>query len=158
MNRILIPVLLWLFLSPSSEAQELAKIRHDYLVNPTGVYSPDDPWTRSRIWRRHTGHFGKFYNCDCEEQKRYSPYICWKNADCPFVDEGWLFHKQRTRQRIRQRIADGSCACGCQAHHAATNCSCDTCRSGMAQSDPSQPSAQNSSRRVAHADNDTSFR
>ena len=110
MSRRLLPCLLLIVIAPCiAVAQECAKIRHDYFKNPTGKYSPDDPWTRSRIWWRHTGHFGKFYNCDCEEQKRYSPYICWKNADCPWVGEGLLYQWRRDRSRIRQRIADGSC-------------------------------------------------
>jgi len=128
MTRILLALTGFLFCLPNaSVAQELAKIRHDYFLNPTGKYSPSDPWTRSRIWRRHTGHFGKFSNCDCEEQKRYSPYICWKNADFPFVGEGLFFQWHRDVQRIRQRIADGSCHCGCQHGDHAVACDCNRC-------------------------------
>ena len=119
--------------------QERLKIRHDYFQNPTGQYSLDDPWTRSRIWRRHTGHWGKFYNCDGEEQKRYSPYICWKNADCPFVDESWRYLLWRDKQEIRRRISDGSCST-CQEQHTPTqrSCNCHKCTTQVAQAQTRQ--------------------
>ena len=110
MTRIVLLILISLYTIDTAQAQERAKIRNDYFLNPTGQYSPDDPWIRSRIWRRQTGHWGKFYNCDCEEQKRYSPYICWKNAECPFVGESWRQRWQRDKARIWQRINDGSCS------------------------------------------------
>ena len=50
-------------------------------------YCSEDPWIRGRIWLKQTGHFGWFYNCDCEEDKRKSPYICWKKSDSPFSGE-----------------------------------------------------------------------
>ena len=103
--------------------QERAKIRHDYIDNPTGRYSPSDPWTRSRIWKRQTGHWGRFYNCDGEEAKRNSPYICWKNANCPYVDESLRHTFRRDKARMLQRIADGSCNCGCK-QSGSSRCAC----------------------------------
>ena len=125
MTRLVLLIFISFYLVEAVQAQERAKIRHDYFLNPTGQYSPDDPWTRSRIWRRHTGHWGRFYNCDCEEQKRYSPYICWKNAECPYVGESWRHRWQRDRARIWQRINDGSCN-ECTNQTVGT-CSCPQC-------------------------------
>lgn len=115
----------------TAAAQERAKIRHDYIDNPTGQYSPNDPWTRSKLWRRHTGHWGRFYSCDKEEAKRCSPYICWKNADCPFVGESWRHGLRRDKARMLQRIADGSCNCGCK-QAAESRSTCTACASQIA--------------------------
>lgn len=76
-------------------------------------YRPDDPWTRGRIWLRQTGHFGLFYNCDCEEKKRNSPFICWKKSDSPFPGGRLLKSLQSDWWDMRQRILDGTeCCCG----------------------------------------------
>lgn len=61
-------------LSMNAAAQVPAVIR-DY-QQPMS-YGPDYPWEKGNIFRWHTGHAGRYYNCDCEEQKRYSPYIDW---------------------------------------------------------------------------------
>ncbi len=51
-------------------------VQLDYLSGPI-QYQPDDPWVRGRIFQLHTGRAGWFYNCDHQEDKRFSPYINW---------------------------------------------------------------------------------
>lgn len=81
----------------------IRQIADDYR-QPTH-YSPDDPWTRSAVYRNHVGHFGLFYNCDGEEAKRCSPYICWKSQDNRQCQRGpwsaFLFDLALVQQRIR---------------------------------------------------------
>ena len=72
-------------------------------------YEPQDPWQRTRFWLRQTGHLGLFYNCDCQEEKRFSPYICWQQEDCHRI-QFWERMKCDWN-RMRQRIADGACEC-----------------------------------------------
>ncbi len=83
-------------------------------------YSPSDPWTRSKAIRVQTKHYGFFYNCDGEECKRNSPYIKWQphcETDLP-EKQGCLDLFKREIGQIKQRISDGSCACG------QTGCDC----------------------------------
>ncbi len=56
----------------------------DYFVNQPHQYSPDDPWCTGVAFRNHMGHGGLFYNCDHQEDKRFSPYIYWRTQrqDC----------------------------------------------------------------------------
>jgi len=106
--------LMLLIVSVETHAQEIAKIRDDYHSGPI-TYSPDDPWTRSKLFNAHTGHSGKFYNCDGEECKRYSPYIYWQ-TNCQSLTppgRGLLNQLRRDQGRIQQRIADGAGACAC---------------------------------------------
>lgn len=109
-------------------SQELTKIRDDYFLNPTRQNQPCDPWTRSVIWQIHTGHRGLFYNCDREEQKRFSPYICWKNGEWPWTGETCRNSLRRDISGIKQRIIDGSCDCQ-GAHRCDRNppCNCQNC-------------------------------
>jgi hypothetical protein len=78
-------------------------------------YQPNDPWTKGCVYRLHTGHAGKFYNCDCEEQKRFSEFICWKNKQCPQRICKGLFHcVVDDLDEVRQRIRDGACCNRCK--------------------------------------------
>jgi hypothetical protein len=67
-------------LAPSANGQEVIKALRDYRSNTPRNYTPTDPNERGRIFNMHTGHAGAFYNCDDEEAKRNSPYICWKGT------------------------------------------------------------------------------
>ena len=98
-------------------AQHQIPAVQDYRSAPY-PYSSHDPWTRSNVFNAHTGHAGFFYNCDEEECKRYSPYICWKNfcgAQLPARRGLWGGLKFDLAQ-VRRRIRDGSCAAdGCDS-------------------------------------------
>ncbi len=78
---------------------------------PSSQYAPGDPWTRSKLFRVQTKHYGFGYNCDDEECKRNSPYICWKHQadhDLP-ARKGWWQRLSQTAAEVKQRIADGNC-------------------------------------------------
>ena len=118
-------------LADSAQAQLLNKLRS---ICGGGVeegevqYSPDDPSTRSRLFNLQTGHAGAFYNCDGEESKRYSPYICWKNgpSDAQLHRPRWdILQWGRDHDEIRQRICDGAGAC-CSGGICSGG-SCDSC-------------------------------
>ena len=91
-------------------AQEVRKAIRDYKPGPTH-YSPDDPWIRSNLFNRHTGHFGRFYNCDREECKRYSPFISWRTNCDPLLPEciGLRQGIQIERYNVIRRRNDGGC-------------------------------------------------
>ena len=99
-------------LAQQSQAQLLNKLRSIYSEDAITQYSPDDPSTRSRLFNLQTGHAGAFYNCDGEEDKRHSPYICWKNGPAgekfhrPILD---VINWKSDKDEIVQRICDGSC-------------------------------------------------
>ena len=88
---------------------------HDSLLDKPFQYSPDDPWKRGVIFNMQTGNFGRYYNCDGEECKRYSPYICWKVHDEP--DFLPIFNIRANLRNdissVRQRIIDGTSGCFC---------------------------------------------
>lgn len=94
-------------------------------------YGPNDPAVRSRIFNLQTGHAGAFYNCDGEEDKRNSPYICWKSSH----GSHWyrsiydVLQWKRDRREIAQRICDGAGACCGGKCEQKTNveCGCQTC-------------------------------
>ena len=50
-----------------------------------------------------------WYNCDCEEQKRFSPYIDWNRQACVTCCNGPVasFHQQV--DEIKQRVRTGTC-------------------------------------------------
>jgi len=54
-------------------------------------YQPDDPWVKGRVFQAQTGHAGWFYNCDRQEDKRFSPYIHWGHQPtfCTPREFGW---------------------------------------------------------------------
>lgn len=107
-----------LFLS-SANAQQLLKTIRDYGLEKPFQFSPDDPWTRSEVYRLQAGYSGLFFNCDGQEDKRCSPYICWKDT-CDLS----LFPRRslvgiwvKDWRNTRQRVIDGAGACcgkGCQ--------------------------------------------
>ena len=99
-------------------------------------YAPDDPQTQGRLFNLQTGHAGAFYNCDGEESKRNSPYICWKAVQ----HERWhgtfrdVLNWCQDRNEIAQRICDGAKGC-CSGDRKSESCeSCELCeRSPVAQ-------------------------
>ncbi len=77
------------------------------------AYAPTDQDTRSKRLRMQTGHYGLFYNCDDEECKRNSPYICWNSQHKADWYGGWKNAWRKDRNDIVQRLLDGGCAdCG----------------------------------------------
>lgn len=141
----------------SSEAQGLGQAIHDYWLDKPFQYQPSDPWVRSKIFQIQTGHYGRFYNCDQEECKRYSPYICWKThyeKDIPPRRGLWGGIKQDIAG-VKQRIRDGAGDCwpnnrdgaDCQQTQSgsAPNCSCAECsrtataKAAMIAKAPSKP-------------------
>lgn len=91
--------------------QAQAQISSGFQSDRPLQYAPEDPWTRSRLFKAQTKHYGFGYNCDGEECKRNSPYICWKNNsenDLP-ARKGWRQRLSQTAAEVKQRIADGNC-------------------------------------------------
>ncbi len=110
-------LVLTLALSCISTAQaqwSLRQTRADY-AQPT-VYGPQDPWTKGSVYRTQTGHSGWFYNCDEEECKRNSPYICWKAQDnTEHIRSYWSVLKADWSE-VKQRIRAGTCmGPGCES-------------------------------------------
>lgn len=120
-----------------TNAQEIRKAMRDYRHDSVFNYQPDDPEFRSKMFKIHTGHYGKFYNCDGQEDKRYSPYICWKTHH-----ENNFPTKMGIRERIgydiaevKQRLIDGAGACqvGCRCNDCIAvdpvqnSCNCAEC-------------------------------
>ena len=117
--------LLQLCLGSQSEAQELRKAIRDYRDDRVFNYQPNDPWYRGKLFNVQTKHYGRYYNCDGEEAKRNSPYICWK----PHYEKDFP-----TRYRasdiirydydiIRRRLNEGSCK---------ENSTCQNCQDSAA--------------------------
>lgn len=89
---------------------------------PIEFYKPSDPWTRGKLYNIQTGNSGLFFNCDGEQAKRYSPYICWK----PILEKAlpsrkgiWNSIKEDIAD-VTQRVRDGSCCdlgCSCSDCH-----------------------------------------
>jgi len=125
-----------------------SQIRSEYGSNTQIQYAPDDPSTRSRLFNLHTGHAGAFYNCDGEEDKRNSPYICWKTGHGDRLHRTFwdVLQWKRDRSEIAQRICDGAgtccsggqcnqCergACAGEAIETPATCGCSTCSSAKA--------------------------
>ena len=117
------------------EAQELKKFLRDYRDGRIYNYSPHDPNFRGKVFLVHTKHYGAFYNCDGEENKRNSPYVCWKpHHERVFPPRlGFWENLRRDIAEVKQRINDGGCG-ACPA-----NCTCATCQ----QAKQGQPVVQN---------------
>lgn len=128
------------YLASNVDAQELRKAINDYRNERPFQYQPSDPWTRSKLFQTQTKHYGLFYNCNNEECKRNSPYICWKThfeKDFPTL----MTARQRIRHewgQVAQRILDGAgmCAegCGCtdcQTADSTPSCQCSECTGSM---------------------------
>ena len=113
------------FITSNANAQEVRKAIRDYKTDRVFNYQPSDPWNRGKMFNIHTKNYGKFYNCDGEENKRNSPYICWK----PHTDKDFPTHVRmidcirNDLSEVRQRIKDGAGACY------AENCNCSECQS-----------------------------
>ncbi len=89
------------------------KFKQDYITDKPFQYSPDDPWQRGNVFRMQTGHSGLFRNCDNEELKRFSPYICWKvhhEPDFPGLRGARAFFSLDLCE-VKQRIRDGAGCC-----------------------------------------------
>ncbi len=110
----------------------------DFFSGPV-QYSPSDPWTKGKVFNYQTGHAGLFSDCDDEECKRYSPYICWKmqhKSPAP-LRRGLLRGMVIDVNAVKQRIRDGAGECcgqpGCTCHQCrqhASDCGCQVCRLG----------------------------
>ena len=107
-------------LSSLANSQELRKAIRDYRNDQVFNYQPNDPLFRSKAYKAHTKHNGWFYNCDHQEDKRNSPYICWKphwESDFPPC-RSFREYLRRDIAEVRQRISDGAgvcqSSCGCR--------------------------------------------
>lgn len=113
------------FLNSEAGAQEVRKAIRDYKTDRVFNYQPSDPWNRGKLFNIQTKRYGKFFNCDDEESKRNSPYICWK----PHTEKDLPPHVRmidcirNDLSEVRQRIKDGAGACY------KDNCNCDQCQS-----------------------------
>ncbi|MFK7766008.1 MAG: hypothetical protein AB8B55_02115 [Mariniblastus sp.] len=125
-----------------SQAQELKKAIRDYKGDRVFNYQPNDPWYRGKLFNIHTKHYGMFYNCDGEEAKRNSPYLCWKahhEKDFPTRYRA-LDIARYDLAIIQRRIRDGAgdciqgCECqSCQSAPVASSCNCTECQGGQMQ-------------------------
>lgn len=103
--------------------QEVRNAIRDYRDDRVFNYQASDPQHRGKLFNVHTGHYGKFYNCDSQEDKRNSPYICWKpHHENDFPNRlGFCENLRRDITEIKQRISDG--AGNCQS-----SCNCQQCQ------------------------------
>jgi hypothetical protein len=76
-------------------------------------YAPELPGgIRGAIYRETTGHNGRFYNCDGEENKRCSPYIDWStNCHREWLPT-WGSVIRQDICEVKQRVRSGSCRDG----------------------------------------------
>lgn len=111
--------------------RDFRQTRRDYHLEKPFQYSPDDPWYRGKLYRLHTKHYGLFYNCDGEECKRNSPYICWKvHHEQDFPRPPRLFTQlARDLNKVRWRIGNGGC---CPGPLCGSCTGCATCSKGAA--------------------------
>ncbi|MEZ6095053.1 MAG: hypothetical protein R3C03_12625 [Pirellulaceae bacterium] len=121
-----------------SQAQILfQQTRSDY-QQPT-TYGPEDPNFRSRLFREHTGHSGWFYNCDGEEDKRFSPYIQWQTVDNSECVRPWGQVIRCDLKEVFSRVRAGACCGG-------PNCHCSDCQTShnlyLAKEDEQKPSTR----------------
>lgn len=93
--------------SAKAQIPSARQVIHDY--RQPVQYSPDDPWVRSAIFRQQVGYYGRFFNCDDEELKRYSPYIHWRCQDNRQCQRGPVQTARDDWNKVLQRIAWGSC-------------------------------------------------
>jgi hypothetical protein len=103
---ILVVSLSLLFGEKISFGQNLFEV---HVRNAPRVYGPRDPWEVGPVMRHSAGWSGLFYNCDCEEHKRLSPYIRWEQQPVVCCPHGhcWDIHQQI--DEVKQRIRTGSC-------------------------------------------------
>ena len=112
------------FLASPAQGQELRNAIRDYSGERIFNYQPSDPQYRGKAFNIHTKHYGRFYNCDHQEDKRHSPYICWKphyeNDFPPRV--GFCQRLLSDIEEVKQRIRDGAAGCD-------SSCCCKRCKS-----------------------------
>ena len=93
----------------------------DYCRNVPRQYDPRDPWEVGLVMRTQLGWGGHFYNCDCEEHKRLSPYIHWEQQPTVCCPQHCCWDIKQQINEVRQRVRTGSCRqCKFQL--------CDCCR------------------------------
>lgn len=113
----LLALLLVVGIGQLAEAQ-LTQIGRDYRQPMT--YSPDDPFTKGWIYRLQTGQAGKYFNCDCEEEKRYSPYIYWQTVCNHTHPKPYCTVLLRDIHEVKERVRAGACRGG-------QYCTCGQC-------------------------------
>ncbi len=96
------------------------------------TYAPESPWSNGYLFQNWIGHGGKFYNCDCEEEKRFSPYIHWKTVThCETPRVGWNILKHDIDE-VRARVRTGKCLPACWPRVCCPDCQiddgCRTCQ------------------------------
>ena len=81
----------------------------------SAAYQPNSPVVENRLFGLQTGHYGFFYNCDREEDKRNHPAICWRGADAEQLPRriGCLARVRHEVAQASRRILDGMCDTGC---------------------------------------------
>jgi len=114
----LMALLLVVGIGQMAEAQ-LTQIRRDYRQPMT--YSPDDPFTKGIVYRLQTGQAGKYFNCDCEEEKRYSPYIYWQTVCNHTHPKPYCTVLLRDVHEVKERVRAGACRGG-------QDCTCEQCQ------------------------------
>ena len=98
-------------------------LRRDYVVDAPVQYKVTDPWDRGRVFRNHIGHGGFFYNCDNEECKRNSPYLCFK-SEHRGPRESCLATWRRQLAEVKWRLNAGGC---CTQKYPGADCDPDIC-------------------------------
>ncbi len=89
------------------------------------VYSAASPNDGTRRFALDTGHFGRFYNCDCEEAKRNSPYIHWQTVNrCETRRTGWGVFCHDLDE-VKARVRAGRCCPTCWPDWLCPDCDCD---------------------------------
>lgn len=92
-------------------------------------YSAASPNCGTRRFAIDTGHFGRFYNCDCEEAKRSSPYIQWKSVNrCETRRTGWSVFRHDLDE-VHARVRAGRCCRTCWPDWLCPECDCDCAES-----------------------------
>ena len=90
-------------------------LRQDYLRNVPRQFGPRDPWDVGIVLRNQAGWGGAFYNCDCEEHKRMSPYIHWEQQPTVCCPHGHCWDIKQQINEVKQRVRTGSCK-QCEFH------------------------------------------
>ena len=99
-------------------------LRKDYVVDAPVQYQVTDPWDRGRVFRNHIGHGGFFYNCDNEQCKRDSPFLCFKSEN--------RGKRPSCLQQIRRQLAEAKWrldagGCGCPGNYPGCDCEPGIC-------------------------------
>lgn len=81
----------------------------DYWRNVPRQYGPRDPWDVGLVLRHQAGWGGHFFNCDCEENKRFSPYIHWEQRPTVCCPHGHCWDVKQQLNEVHQRIRTGAC-------------------------------------------------